>query len=80
MRERLATLIDEMIDGHLTLEEVTAEFEKIYIEKAIERTRGNKQRAAAMLGISRSRLYRLLLTYKISIKKKVNHTSAIFRV
>jgi len=68
MRERLEHLIEEMIDGQLTLEEVAAEFRRIYVEKAIERSQGNKKRAATMLGISRSNLYRLLLANKRKVK------------
>lgn len=45
--------------GHFTLQEV----ERAAIEKTIERSKGNLSRAARILGISRSSLYRKLKAY-----------------
>ena len=37
MRARLEALIDEMLDGQIMLDEAVAEFEKLYIQKALAR-------------------------------------------
>ena len=37
MRARLEALIDEMLEGHILLDEAVAEFEKLYIKKALAR-------------------------------------------
>ncbi len=54
MRKRLEQLIDEMLDGHILLPEAAAEFEKIYIEKALERSNNHICKAADTLGIHRN--------------------------
>jgi exonuclease VII small subunit len=39
MRAQLEALINEMLDGQILLDEAVAEFEKVYIEKALARHR-----------------------------------------
>ena len=56
MRDRLEKLISEMLDGHILLPEALAEFEKIYIEKALERNGSHLARTAEVLGIHRNTL------------------------
>ncbi len=45
-----------------------SELEKIYIQKVLEDTGGNKKRAAEILGVDRRTLYRMAARYGISIK------------
>ena len=47
----------------MTLEEI----EKFVIERTLQRTGGNKQAAANLLGIYRPRLYSKIKKYKIDI-------------
>ena len=54
MRKRLEQLIVEMLDGHILLPEAVAEFEKLYIEKALERNNNHICNAAEILGIHRN--------------------------
>ena len=37
LRTRMENLIEEMLDGQILLNEAMAEFEKIYIQRALER-------------------------------------------
>ena len=41
IRPRLEAVIEEMLDGHIRLDEALQEFEKLYIQKAFTR---NKKR------------------------------------
>ena len=47
-----------MIDAGLDLNEATHEFQRKYIQQAIDRARGNVSQAANNLGVHRSNLYR----------------------
>ena len=41
-----------------------AEVERYYMEKALERTKGNREEAAALLGIGERTLYRKIQEWK----------------
>ena len=62
MRARLEALIDEMLDGQIMLDEAVAEFEKLYIQKALARHKDHLSRTAHILGIHRN-----------TLSKRVNH-------
>ena len=51
MRARLESLIDEMLEGHILLDEALCEFEKLYIKKALARHKQHLSNTAAVLGI-----------------------------
>ena len=61
--EKLAQGTAWDVPANLTLEEI----EKLVIEKTLQRTGGNKQAAANLLGIYRPRLYSKIRKYKIDI-------------
>ncbi|MEP6850130.1 MAG: helix-turn-helix domain-containing protein [Acidobacteriota bacterium] len=63
MRNRLEALILEMIDGRILLSEAVAEFEKIYIQKALERNNSHKSKTADALGIHRNTLSKRVNEY-----------------
>ena len=46
-----------------------SELEKLYIQKVLEETGGNKKKAADVLGIDRRTLYRMAARYGLSIKR-----------
>jgi transcriptional regulator with PAS, ATPase and Fis domain len=43
--------------------------EKLYIQKVLEETGGNKKKAADVLGIDRRTLYRMAARYGLTIKR-----------
>jgi len=64
MRTRLESLIDEMLDGHILLDEALREFEKVYIKKALARHKEHLSNTAAVLGIHRNTLAKRVAEYK----------------
>ena len=64
MRERLEKLINEMLDGHILLDEAREEFEKIYIQKALERYNNHLSKTADALGIHRNTLSKRVTAYQ----------------
>jgi transcriptional regulator with PAS, ATPase and Fis domain len=64
MRARLESLIDEMLDGQIMLDEALAEFEKLYIQKALSRHKEHLSRTANILGIHRNTLSKRVSTYR----------------
>ena len=64
MRARLEALIDEMLDGHIMLDEALTEFEKLYIQKALARHKEHLSRTAGALGIHRNTLSKRVAGYR----------------
>jgi DNA-binding NtrC family response regulator len=65
MRARLEALIDDMLDGQIMLDEALAEFEKLYIQKALARQKDHLSRTASILGIHRNTLSKRVAAYRI---------------
>ena len=63
MRNRLENLICEMLDGRIFLAEAVAEFEKLYIQKALERNGSHITKTADTLGIHRNTLSKRVAEY-----------------
>jgi transcriptional regulator with PAS, ATPase and Fis domain len=63
MRTRLEALIDEMLDGHILLDEALGEFERLYIQKALHRHK-HLSKTAKILGIHRNTLSKRVSTYQ----------------
>lgn len=63
IRSRLESLIDEMLDGQILLEEALSEFERLYIQKALYRQQKHLSRTADMLGIHRNTLAKRVASY-----------------
>jgi len=64
IRNRLETLIDEMLDGQILLDEAISEFEKLYIQKALAKHKQHLSKTAAILGIHRNTLSKRVATYE----------------
>ena len=64
MRTRLESLIDEMLEGHILLDEALCEFEKLYIKKAMARHKQHISITAAVIGIHRNTLAKRVATYQ----------------
>ena len=63
MRARLETLIDEMLEGQILLDEALSEFEKVYIKKALAKNKQHLSRTAVVLGIHRNTLAKRVALY-----------------
>ncbi len=61
-----------MLDGRILLDEAVAEFEKIYIQKALARNRDHLSKTANALGIHRNTLSKRVASYngKAAPKRK----------
>ena len=66
-KDDLPSFIAPKIDDNrqLSLSDVAAEAEKDYIIRVLKETKGNKTRAAGMLGISRKTLWEKMNSYRI---------------
>ena len=64
MRSKLEALINEMLEGQILLDEAVGEFEKLYIQKALQRNQNHLSRTAAILGIHRNTLSKRVAAYQ----------------
>lgn len=61
-------LIEEMLDGQIFLNEAMTEFEKLYIQKALERNNEHLSKTASALGIHRNTLSKRVSNYQTAPK------------
>jgi DNA-binding NtrC family response regulator len=61
---RLESLIEEMLDGQILLDEAVAEFERLYIQKALIRNKNHLTNTAMILGIHRNTLSKRAALYQ----------------
>jgi DNA-binding NtrC family response regulator len=64
IRPRLEAVIEEMLDGHITLDEALQEFEKLYIQKAFARNKKRISNTADALGIHRNTISKRVNAYR----------------
>lgn len=64
LRDLMEKLIEEMLDGQIMLNEAIGEFEKLYIQKALERYDEHFSQTANALGIHRNTLSKRVATYQ----------------
>ena len=64
IRAPLEALIDDMLDGHILLEEAVGEFESLYIQEALRRHKQHISNTAKVLGIHRNTLSKRVATYQ----------------
>jgi DNA-binding NtrC family response regulator len=60
----MESLIDDMLDGRILLDEAICEFEKIFIQKALERNGDHLSKTAEAIGIHRNTLSKRVASYK----------------
>jgi len=65
VRDQLERLVSEMLDKGVHYEDARREFEKVFIARALQRTRGNLGGAADMLGLHRNTIARKISEYRI---------------
>ncbi len=65
LKQKLDSLIDEMISRGIRFQEARREFEKRFIAQVLERENGNLSRAAKVLRIHRNTLAKKIHEYKL---------------
>ena len=65
MRDQLEKLVHEMLDKGILYDEARREFEKMFIARALQRSKGNMGDAAGMLGVHRNTIARKMSEYRI---------------
>jgi DNA-binding NtrC family response regulator len=68
VREKLESLIQEMLDRGVVYEDARQEFEKVFITRALQRTKGSVGDAAELLGLHRNTVARKMAEYRIKRK------------
>jgi len=68
LKQRLESLIEEMIGKGIRFQEARQEFEKRFIARVLERENGNLSRAAKVLRIHRNTLSKKILEYKVKLR------------
>ena len=66
MKEKLESLVTEMIERRIYLDEALDEFEKKFIQSALTKTDGNHTKAAQILGVHRNTLNRKIVQHKLN--------------
>ena len=66
MKEKLESLVTEMIERRIYLGEAVNEFERKFIQSALTKTGGNQTKAAKFLGVHRNTLNRKILQHKLN--------------
>ncbi len=64
MRTQIEILVEEMLDGQILLNEALLEFEKVYIQKALQRYDEHLSKTAQALGIHRNTLSKKTTAYQ----------------
>ncbi|HYL45707.1 MAG TPA: helix-turn-helix domain-containing protein [Candidatus Limnocylindrales bacterium] len=65
MKDQLESLVGQMVEKGIMLDEAVTEFEKKFIKRVLENLKGNQSRAARVLGIHRNTLSRKVGAYKL---------------
>ena len=65
MRDQLEKLVQEMLDKGVLYEDARREFEKLFITRALQRSKGSVGNAADLLGIHRNTVARKMSEYRI---------------
>ncbi len=65
LHHRIESIINEMVEMEIPLKEAIREFEKIYIEIATKKYKGNKTKMAKALGIHRNTLRNLARSFNL---------------
>ena len=66
VKEKLESLVTEMIERRIYLDEALDEFEKRFIQSALTKTGGNQTKAAQVLGVHRNTLNRKIVLHKLN--------------
>ena len=70
MKDQLEALVGQMVERGIHFDEAVNEFEKKFIKRVLDRSRGNQSRAARLLGIHRNTLSRKMDLYKLDHRSR----------
>jgi DNA-binding NtrC family response regulator len=65
VREQLDRLVQEMLDKGILYDDARREFEKVFIARALQRSKGSVGDAAELLGLHRNTVARKMTEYRI---------------
>jgi len=65
VREQLDKLVQELLEKGVLYDEARREFEKMFIARALQRSKGSLGDAAEMLGLHRNTIARKISEYRI---------------
>ena len=65
MRDQLDRLVQEMLTKGILYDDARREFEKMFIARALQRSKGNVCDAAELLGMHRNTVARKMTEYRI---------------
>jgi DNA-binding NtrC family response regulator len=65
VRDQLEKLVQELLEKGVLYEEARREFEKMFISRALQRSKGNLGNAAELLGLHRNTIARKISEYRI---------------
>ncbi len=65
MRDQLERLVQEMLDRGVIYDDARREFEKVFITRALQRSKGSVGDAAGLLGLHRNTVARKMTEYRI---------------
>ncbi len=65
MRDQLDRLVQEMLEKGILYDDARREFEKMFIARALQRSKGNVGDAAELLGLHRNTVARKMSEYRI---------------
>jgi DNA-binding NtrC family response regulator len=66
VKDKLESLVSEMIERRIYLGEAVNEFERKFIQSALTKTGGNQTKAAVFLGVHRNTLSRKIVQLKLN--------------
>jgi DNA-binding NtrC family response regulator len=65
VRDQLEKLVQEMLDKGVLYDDARREFEKVFITRALQRSKGSVGDAADLLGLHRNTVARKMAEYRI---------------
>jgi DNA-binding protein Fis len=65
VKDQLEGLVSQMVERGILFDEAVCEFEKRFIKRVLDTTKGNQSRAAEALGIHRNTLSRKIGEYEL---------------
>jgi DNA-binding NtrC family response regulator len=65
VRDQIDKLVNEMLEKGVLYDDARREFEKVFIARALQRTKGNVGDAADLLGLHRNTIARKISEYRI---------------